>query len=207
MGNEIRAQREKQGDVKSLPWELDNEAQSIVAEDLMEKVLSLGLDDANFREEPKPPTHFDFEMERHVEVITRLLEIDPNLSKVHYRLSAKMDERIFWRNYFHRCALLRADVGVGEPLRRITENELNPAGSRPVGIGRGDGGNDECSQGGGSSLGPYPDSKPSVVDSSDMDALDAEVNAELGDEEFDEDGLNLADEIDGEEGPTNWMKR
>jgi len=44
------------------------------------------------------------------QVITRLLELDPNLTKVHYRLSAKMDEELFWRHYFHRCRTLRAEV-------------------------------------------------------------------------------------------------
>jgi hypothetical protein len=36
---------------------------------------------------------------------------------MHYRLSAKMDEELFWKNYFHRIALLRANVGVSPPLR------------------------------------------------------------------------------------------
>jgi hypothetical protein len=40
-----------------------------------------------------------------------------NESKMHYRLSAKMDEELFWKNYFHRIALLRANVGVSPPLR------------------------------------------------------------------------------------------
>jgi hypothetical protein len=45
------------------------------------------------------------------QVITRLLDLDPNLAKVHYRLSAKVDEELFWRRYFHRCRTLRAEVG------------------------------------------------------------------------------------------------
>jgi hypothetical protein len=39
-------------------------------------------EETTFTEEPLPPTHFDFDMERHVGVITKLLELDPNLSKV-----------------------------------------------------------------------------------------------------------------------------
>lgn len=123
----IRAERARQGEVKTLPWECSEE-QSIVAEDLMEKILSLPLGAArrlfvpacaavhapfyprcqpsplarasrlvhgtrvrschdfaeasSFVDEPTPPTQFDFDMERHVQIITKLLELDPNLSKV-----------------------------------------------------------------------------------------------------------------------------
>ena len=46
----------------------------------------------------------------------RLLELDPNLATRHARLSPKVNEETFWRHYFHRCALLRAEVGVGAAL-------------------------------------------------------------------------------------------
>lgn len=53
--------------VRDLPWECSEE-QSIVAEELMEKVLSLSLNESNFIDEPMPPTCFEFDMEGHVKV-------------------------------------------------------------------------------------------------------------------------------------------
>lgn len=47
---EIRAQNAKLGEVKSLPWDLD-EGQSIIAGELMEKVLEMSLDERNFIDE------------------------------------------------------------------------------------------------------------------------------------------------------------
>jgi len=116
--DQIRAQKQGAEQVNGLPWESSDESKSILVEDLMERILSLSLDQQNFVDEPSPPTDFDFNMEAHVSVIMRLLEIDPNLAKMHYRLAAKMDERVFWRNYFHRCALLRAEVGIAPGLPR-----------------------------------------------------------------------------------------
>ena len=37
----------------------------------------------------------------------RLLELDPNLAKMHSRLAPKVDEEVFWRRFFLRCAQLR----------------------------------------------------------------------------------------------------
>jgi hypothetical protein len=54
--------------MKELPWECSEE-QSIVAEELMEKILSLSLNESSFSEEPIPPTCFDFDMEAHVQVL------------------------------------------------------------------------------------------------------------------------------------------
>lgn len=49
----------------------------------MEQILSLGLNEANFdvlAEEER--AQFPFKLENHVDVITRLLALDPNLAKV-----------------------------------------------------------------------------------------------------------------------------
>lgn len=49
----------------------------------MEQILSLGLDEANFAILSEAErAQFPFKLENHVEVITRLLQLDPNLAKV-----------------------------------------------------------------------------------------------------------------------------
>ncbi len=51
-------------------------------------------------------------MKQSIPVIMKMLEIDTNLSKMHSKLSPKMDENIFWKNYFNRIAYLRAAIGI-----------------------------------------------------------------------------------------------
>lgn len=53
--------------------------------------------------------HFD--MTKSVPVILKLLEIDKNLARMHAKLSPKMDEEVFWKNYFLRVKYLRAAIG------------------------------------------------------------------------------------------------
>lgn len=50
---------------------------------LMEQVLSLPLDERNFQALGEAErAQFPFKLENHVDVITRLLPLDPNLAKV-----------------------------------------------------------------------------------------------------------------------------
>eukprot|EP00619_Florenciella_sp_RCC1007_P007004 CAMPEP_0205924986 /NCGR_PEP_ID=MMETSP1325-20131115/17292_1 /ASSEMBLY_ACC=CAM_ASM_000708 /TAXON_ID=236786 /ORGANISM="Florenciella sp., Strain RCC1007" /LENGTH=191 /DNA_ID=CAMNT_0053293435 /DNA_START=72 /DNA_END=643 /DNA_ORIENTATION=+ len=116
---EIRAKNNIKQKGDTLPWEVSEE-KSIVQDDLMEKVLALSLDDESFTTAPMPPTLFDFRVDEHVAVIMKLLQLDPNLAARHARLSPKMNEDDFWKNYFHRCALLRAEMDVGPALPRDT---------------------------------------------------------------------------------------
>ena len=126
------------------------------------------------------------------------------MPQIHYRLSAKMDERVFWRNYFHRCALLRASVGVDPPLKPDRSKPRTGAASTPGNGGGGGGGaargGDRAAAGGGGgdggggggvaggpgndsgsdSTSPMAGSEPSLVEADngggeDMDELDAEV--------------------------------
>jgi len=51
---------------------------------------------------------FAFELESHMILIQRLLQMDKNLRKAHARLSAiKVNELFFWKNYFFHCAALK----------------------------------------------------------------------------------------------------
>jgi hypothetical protein len=66
-----------------LPWEAEEEGHSILAQPLMEQVLCLGLDEQNFSAlSDEERAQFPFKLENHVDVITRLLPLDPNLAKV-----------------------------------------------------------------------------------------------------------------------------
>lgn len=52
----------------------------------------------------------NFDMNRSVPVILRLLEIDANLARMHAKLSPRMDEVLFWKNYFLRVAYRNNDI-------------------------------------------------------------------------------------------------
>lgn len=63
--------------------------------------------------EPLPPLLADFDLDTHVGLIQRLLEVDPNLVEMHSQLSgAGEKERTFWRNYFFHCAWARYEAGL-----------------------------------------------------------------------------------------------
>ena len=103
-----RAAEARKQEAARLPWEVDaaDEAKSILSQDLMERVLALSLDERTFLD-AAPRVVFEFDFEAHVPVIMRLLELDPNLAKMHSRLAPKVDEEVFWRRFFLRCAQLR----------------------------------------------------------------------------------------------------
>ncbi|CAM9976934.1 unnamed protein product [Laminaria digitata] len=110
---------------------------------LMEKVLSLSLEESNFTTAPPaagatPETAEEegahgkedgddvrysagtlrgagFQLERHINVAVKMLSLDPNLAKIHARLIAHIPEKKFWHHYFSRVAALRTEVGL-EPL-------------------------------------------------------------------------------------------
>eukprot|EP00752_Nemacystus_decipiens_P003800 g3496.t1 len=143
---EAKIQREnaglKQTEVKILPWETRIEKLAILSPGLMEKILSLSLEESNFTTAPpgseaKPEgstagaaaaaaggdagdeqprnTAATFQVDRHINVAVKMLSLDPNLAKIHARLISRMPERTFWYHYFSRVAALRADLDL-EPL-------------------------------------------------------------------------------------------
>lgn len=63
--------------------------------------------------EPLPPLLENFDLDAHVGLIERLLEIDTNLVEMQSRLVAGGDKEItFWRNYFFHCAYTRYEAGL-----------------------------------------------------------------------------------------------
>jgi len=97
-----------------LPWETQDESMQILSQDLMEQVMSLSLCDENFTKKPDSRLlcAIDFDFDAFVPVVMRLLEIDSNLAAVHAKLSPRMDETEFWRNYYLRVQYLRARIGM-----------------------------------------------------------------------------------------------
>lgn len=102
--------------VTLLPWETADESQSILSQVLLDQILALSHDDRTF-----DPLHDEekrqfpnFKLENYVEVITRLLALDPALGKMHAKYGGKgKEEGAFWQSYFYRCACLRVGCGMG----------------------------------------------------------------------------------------------
>jgi hypothetical protein len=101
---------------RDLPWECSaSESKSILSADLKEAVLVLSLSDKTFTTEP--PYHgvcgdFIFNFDYFVPIITRLLAIDKNLVAKHSAFCTRMDETLFWKNYFCNCEILRRKCGM-----------------------------------------------------------------------------------------------
>ncbi|KAK5969127.1 hypothetical protein GCK32_006918 [Trichostrongylus colubriformis] len=73
------------------------------------KILALSLDPHNFIRES--PGECDFDTSTQQAMAKRLLEIDPNLSRVRFELVPKrLNEEKFWRNYFYRVSLIRHSI-------------------------------------------------------------------------------------------------
>mmetsp|Transcript_17083 Transcript_17083/g.15427 ORF Transcript_17083/g.15427 Transcript_17083/m.15427 type:complete len:274 (-) Transcript_17083:7-828(-) len=101
-----------------LPWETTNETLAILSNDLMEKILNLSLSERNFTIIPNELNDILFDFHSYVPVIMKLLSIDINLSQMHAKFSPKMDEELFWCNYYRRTMYLRAIIGIdGDELK------------------------------------------------------------------------------------------
>jgi hypothetical protein len=95
-----------------LPWETDVESRQILSQDLMEKVLTLPLQEGNFNTKAPNSNEVYFSFQDFIPVAMKLLEIDSNLARVHAKLSPKMNEEDFWFNYYCRIVFLRAWSGI-----------------------------------------------------------------------------------------------
>lgn len=112
-----------------LPWETADEQLSILSDPLMEKIFALSIAEGNFVTTP-PQEEFaaiHFDMTKSVPVILKILEIDKNLARMHAKLSPKMDEEVFWKNYFLRVKYLRAAIGIDGPDWQLSLGRLPEA--------------------------------------------------------------------------------
>ncbi|KAK6056996.1 BSD domain protein [Cooperia oncophora] len=90
------------------------------------KILALSLDPHNFIRES--PGDCDFDMATQQAMARRLMDIDPNLSRVRFELvPKKLSEEKFWRNYFYRVSLIRHSISASaselQTARRATPVE------------------------------------------------------------------------------------
>ena len=69
----------------------------------------------------------EFDLDTHVGLIQRLLQVDPKLVEMHSRLSSGGEKEVtFWKNYFFHCAYARYEAGLSideiwsseRPIRR-----------------------------------------------------------------------------------------
>lgn len=95
-----------------LPWETEDESLQILCDSLRESILKLSLNDGNFTTEPPNASEVHFVFADFIATALQLLKLDANLAHVHSKVSPKMDEEVFWRNYYCRVIYLRAIIGV-----------------------------------------------------------------------------------------------
>ena len=83
----------------------------------MEKILQLSIAEENFTVKPTSPIlqKIEFSFQDFVPVVLRLLQLDSNLARIHAKISPKMNEELFWRNYYLRVIYLRAKSGIDGP--------------------------------------------------------------------------------------------
>lgn len=73
------------------------------------KILELSLDPHNFIRES--PGECEFDDAAMQSMAKRLIEIDPNLSRIRFEFVPKqVSEEKFWRNYFYRVSLIRHSI-------------------------------------------------------------------------------------------------
>lgn len=109
---EVHQEQERQYSSHLLPWESNIESRQILSQDLMEKVLALSIHEGNFTVPSPNKNEVQFSFQDFVPIAMRLLQIDSNLARMHAKLSPKMDEEIFWFNYYCRIVYLRACSGI-----------------------------------------------------------------------------------------------
>jgi hypothetical protein len=84
----------------------------------MRQILQLSTVEANFTLEPSQEliSLLNFNFREKVPQVMALLSLDHNLARLHAKISPKMDEEIFWRNYYARIWYLRYKSGIDSPL-------------------------------------------------------------------------------------------
>jgi hypothetical protein len=110
--------------------------------DLMEKILQLSHCESNFTSPPPDELlpFFQFNFQEKIPQVMSLLSLDHNLARLHAKISPKMDEEIFWKNYYARIFYLRYRSGIDSlqpipPLDSLKEDKVifisNSSGCSP----------------------------------------------------------------------------
>lgn len=113
----IGQNQEKNNKQAGFPWEnYDN------AEELKEKILAISSEKRNFLRNPPAGVRFKFDYQDAFPTALRIIEVDPNLSKMRFELvPKKLTEEIFWRNYFYRVSL----VTQSSTLKQLSKSQEN----------------------------------------------------------------------------------
>jgi hypothetical protein len=92
------------------PWVGYNEE-----EKLKEQILALSSDSRNFLRPPPHGVEFQFDFNSAYPVAMTILEEDPALSEMRFKLVPKqVKEENFWLNYFYRVSLIKQSVQLEE---------------------------------------------------------------------------------------------
>ncbi|VDM68951.1 unnamed protein product, partial [Strongylus vulgaris] len=100
------------------------------------KILALSLDHHNFIRES--PGECEFDEATMQAMAKRLVEVDPNLSRVRFELVPKqLNEEKFWHNYFYRVSLIRQSLmtnasDVQTPVRKASPAPIETPSSSEV---------------------------------------------------------------------------
>jgi len=98
----VKMQQRRQGAAVP-PWVGYNEE-----EKMKKQILSLSLDERNVLRDPPAGVDFVFDFESNMPVATAMLETDPKLNDLRFKLVPKViKEDKFWRNYFYRVSLIK----------------------------------------------------------------------------------------------------
>ncbi|KAI9469926.1 MAG: hypothetical protein EXX96DRAFT_588020 [Benjaminiella poitrasii] len=81
-------------------------------EDMMKQaILDISKDERNFLISPPEETNFEFNLNAYSQSAQAVLKEDNNLEKLRFVLvPQQVSERIFWRNYFYRVALVKQTI-------------------------------------------------------------------------------------------------
>uniref|UniRef100_A0A7S3GP68 BSD domain-containing protein n=1 Tax=Spumella elongata TaxID=89044 RepID=A0A7S3GP68_9STRA len=110
-----------------LPWETTDESLQILSDALMDSILKLSLNELNFTTVPANAEEIVFVFSDFIATALHLLKIDANLAHVHSKVSPKMDEELFWRNYYSRVIYLRAKCGIDGSAAQEASAQWNNA--------------------------------------------------------------------------------
>ena len=123
-----RARRYYTGQGNRLPWECGGDDPALCGE-LRGVVLDLSLSEDAFTTPPPDDVGYAFPLTKRTELILRLLDLDPKLKRMHAKLAHRVKEDVYWRNYFFKCAELRAARGVDEGAvqgrKRVIQRRFN----------------------------------------------------------------------------------
>ena len=92
----------------------------------MEQILKLSQTSRTFYP-PLPKEilidEFHFEFASYLKIAKSLIDLDPNLMKMHMKIGNKCKEEEFWGSYFYRCCCVRMEIGMD-----MESGEFGPSG-------------------------------------------------------------------------------